>query len=645
MLPSLEIEITADPKAAEAGLSRLGKSITALDAATSNYQKELSRVDAALKANLTTQTGAAAAVKQAEANYKTATAAAVKYSGATVAFSRAQVGAAGTVRKFGGEMRGAGSHTANLGAQFNDIGVMLAAGQNPLQLALQQGTQINQVFAQMGSGREVLGGLGAAFKSMINPMSLATLGLIAGGAALVQWGMSALGASEESKALDDRMTELKATSAALNTELRGLRLGVTLDELTLMDAITVQREKMAGLEERIANARSGSGYLEAFTKELEIEKQNLSVIEGQLSNMRQQRAERETLLHTIREMSDQERMLGEQMQEVGQQTEETNRMADLLKAGISATVLEAMQLAGIDMASPVEAAAIQAGILATNLGVSLERAMQIEALGKVRPMGRPMDLNTNDSGAPGAGIRPPMRPMDLGDSSKIGGGGSSAVNPLIGDIESLKEALATETETIMITRQEQLEMLQEAFAQRIITQEEFQDLSLRSAQEHAEAMANLDKAEQKAKLDAYAGMFSDISGLMQSENKKLFAIGKAAAIASAIVNGYSAAVAAWDKGMKVGGPPVAAAFTAASLAKTGALISGISSQQIGSSAGGAVSAGGGAAAGGEAAAPPRQNTTITLVGNVFSGDTVADMLNEFADRGGRLQENIIVRRG
>jgi len=198
----------------------------------------------------------------------------------------------------------------------------------------------------------------------------------------------------------------------------------------------------------------------------------------------------------------------------------------------------------------------------------------------------------------------------------------------------------------MIARQEQLEMLQEAFAQRIITQEEFQDLSLRSAQEHAEAMANLDKAEQKAKLDAYAGMFGDISTLMQSENKKLFAIGKAAALAGAIVNGFSAATAAFEKGMLVGGPPVAAAFQAASLVKTGALISSISSQQIGGGSGGASSGGGGgAAAGGAAAAPPRQNTTITLVGNVFSGDTVADMLNEFADRGGRLQENIIVRRG
>jgi chromosome segregation ATPase len=40
---------------------------------------------------------------------------------------------------------GAAGSVGNLTSQFNDIGVMLAAGQNPLQLAIQQGTQIGQV--------------------------------------------------------------------------------------------------------------------------------------------------------------------------------------------------------------------------------------------------------------------------------------------------------------------------------------------------------------------------------------------------------------------------------------------------------------------------------------------------------------------
>ena len=88
--------------------------------------------------------------------------------------------------EFGKSQRAAASHTANLTAQLNDIGVMLAAGQNPMQLALQQGTQINQVFAQMGGGANALRGIGGAFLSMLSPINLATIGIIGFGSYGVQ---------------------------------------------------------------------------------------------------------------------------------------------------------------------------------------------------------------------------------------------------------------------------------------------------------------------------------------------------------------------------------------------------------------------------------------------------------------------------
>lgn len=83
-------------------------------------------------------------------------------------------------------MGGAGFATGNLAAQLNDIGVMLASGQSPLILAIQQGSQINQIFAGL-SGPQVLGALKSAFLSLINPISLVTIGTIAAGAALFQY--------------------------------------------------------------------------------------------------------------------------------------------------------------------------------------------------------------------------------------------------------------------------------------------------------------------------------------------------------------------------------------------------------------------------------------------------------------------------
>jgi hypothetical protein len=92
----------------------------------------------------------------------------------------------------------------NLAAQFNDIGVMLAAGQNPLQLALQQGTQISQVIGPMGAGAAVRA-LGAAFMSVLSPVNLLTIGSIALGAALFQWLTPAEG---KVQSLEDGISDL-----------------------------------------------------------------------------------------------------------------------------------------------------------------------------------------------------------------------------------------------------------------------------------------------------------------------------------------------------------------------------------------------------------------------------------------------------
>ena len=137
----------------------------------------------------------------------------------------------------------AGAQLANLGAQFNDIGVMLAAGQSPLQLAMQQGTQIAQVIGPMGAAGAAKM-LGAAFMSMLNPVMLITVGSIAAGAAMFQWLGEALPAAidlgeqldETDKAIDQlaRSTErLSLTSSGSLDEIRK-SYGAISDELRRM---------------------------------------------------------------------------------------------------------------------------------------------------------------------------------------------------------------------------------------------------------------------------------------------------------------------------------------------------------------------------------------------------------------------------
>lgn len=78
-------------------------------------------------------------------------------------------------------------YVGNITAQFQDIGVTAAMGMNPLTIALQQGTQLSEILKSM---ENPLVGLAAAFKSIISPISLMTVGivtLVAAGIQLVDW--------------------------------------------------------------------------------------------------------------------------------------------------------------------------------------------------------------------------------------------------------------------------------------------------------------------------------------------------------------------------------------------------------------------------------------------------------------------------
>lgn len=99
----------------------------------------------------------------------------------------------------------ASGSVGNLGAQFNDIAVQLAGGQNPFQIALQQGSSITQVLGPLGAAGAVRA-LSSAFLSLLSPVNLVTLAAIAGGGALVQWLTRA---GEEVPPLKDQLEGLR----------------------------------------------------------------------------------------------------------------------------------------------------------------------------------------------------------------------------------------------------------------------------------------------------------------------------------------------------------------------------------------------------------------------------------------------------
>lgn len=80
-------------------------------------------------------------------------------------------------------------HTANLAAQFQDVAVQAQTATDPLQIALQQGTQMSMIFAGMGAAgamRTFAGAIAAVF-SPLTLMIILLTGVAAAGLQAVSW--------------------------------------------------------------------------------------------------------------------------------------------------------------------------------------------------------------------------------------------------------------------------------------------------------------------------------------------------------------------------------------------------------------------------------------------------------------------------
>lgn len=164
--------------------------------------------------------------------------------------------------------RQAAGATGNLVAQFNDIGMMMAAGQNPLQLAVQQGSQITQVIGPMGAAGAA-GALGSAFMGLLNPLSLVTMGVIYAAAEMVQWLSGAsegvLTLEQRVEAVNDAIDRWRDSSGQSFDELQERFGALTPEVIALQREITQLRlaEILTAADEaaRRLSGTLGEGFL------------------------------------------------------------------------------------------------------------------------------------------------------------------------------------------------------------------------------------------------------------------------------------------------------------------------------------------------------------------------------------------------
>lgn len=227
------------------------------------------------------------------------------------------------------------------------------------------------------------------------------------------------------------------------------------------------------------------------------------------------------------------------------------------------------------------------------------------------------------------------------------------------DLTKQQEALAASLETTIAALQTEQEAIDEAYLlrsetlnaalqQSLLTQEEFNTQQERSEQDHQDKLTDIANASTAIRLQVASQMFGNLATLMQTENKKLFEIGKVAAIAQATVNGIEATISSYKAGAQIGGPVLGAAFAATAAVATGVQIAKLSSTSYGSGGGGAAPGTPGSVApsitqDATSGAGGTSNGTLTVQGlttsSLFSGEAVAGLAEELLDyqrRGGNV---------
>lgn len=442
--------------------------------------------------------------------------------------STAMNGGAVAATRFGGAMKVSSAHTANLGAQLNDIGVMLAAGQNPLQLAVQQGTQINQVFAQMGGGRQALRGLAAGFLSMINPMSLATIGIIAGGAALTQWAMSAWGAGDAANDLEGRMDDLSTIMGDVKDLTDILEMSVTdlseeygtaanrVREFAIAQAELTQAQSMSRLAEQFSILR---GELDRYTVSLgEISGP------GAMASVELQRNALSAIQRDFRVTADQALVL-----------------RDSLGALAAADTLENQQVALQGVLDDLEAMGVPLANIPADLQIAIDEMITL---------GRKTDAVTAAVSRLAeqtqfmAGLNPtmplsfllPPRQRDRGGR----GGGGSRVDEFARDLERLRESLRTEREVVDEWYAQQQEILANRRAMEILGIEGHNQAKLRLEEEYLDRLRGINQGYQGSALDQAETFFGDMASALQGGNSKMIAAAQTFASIEALINAYRA---------------------------------------------------------------------------------------------------------
>jgi len=435
-------------------------------------------------------------------------AAALQAAKSTEAATRAEIAHAAALRQMAvaadtahGRLNNIQGSAGGIAAQFNDIGVTAAAGMNPLLIALQQGTQLTQGFAGQ-STKQVLAGLGSAFAGLLNPVSLLTIGLVAGTAALIQWTTNALTAGEDTAKLAEATENLAKAAEDFRITSDAIRFGIDEAEVVKVRELNSLMAQLAAINERYANT-DNLGTRQRLSEEARLIKAQIADVQVQLDGYRQAREELARVEAAAQSAGDK-------------------------VAFITENVGAAVNALAVLVASAPQEGWLQGAINdAAKLVGTLASAAQFQATVKISGSGS-AGVGTNATG----GYVPPVgNGTVVIPKIRSAGGGGGGANPDAAEAKRVIAETRTEAEKLVI-EMEKLQRLKDAG---LIDAETFE-----RAKNAMQELSPIAKNVSNALKTAFDGIFDDADAALESLGKKLLMLALKMQLAQLMPNVFGA---------------------------------------------------------------------------------------------------------
>ena len=520
-------------------------------------------------------------------------------------FKKASSGASrlsGSAKKTGGSLSGLGKNAGQAGIQIQQFVGQIQGGQSALLALSQQGADLGIVLGKAGLGAAV--GIAATALSFLIP--------------------ALTGAEEKTSSLRDRIKELGDEIELTSNQIKflGRENSKAADEMS--EANVKAFNKIRDLREELEKMQSAGTGLDTgqFAVPRSAEENQRRYAQS-IKETEERIADLETQIDTN---SQTVKKLADETANLGNKSEKVTKTAQNYAASLQSQV--------IALESGAQAAEVYAASQAAVInGTESQLPKIIELINRKYELKRAQEALAESNRLEARSIAEIMAKEEERKKQKEADREQAQQG-----LDAFRESLMSEQQLRAEAFNTELEQLKAARDLKLITQDEFNQLEKDKAQQHASELIaieqnrvnkelQLEQQKRQAKLALVGDIFGNLASLMNSGSKKLFEIGKASAVAGAIVDGYAAV----SKTMASVPYPLNVPLAAAQAAASAVQIKGITSTKFGSAGTGQSFQGGQvvnnvAAQQQQQPQPQQRNISIAVTGGYGSMEDLARSL-------------------